>query len=59
MADETVSQQPDSIPAVDRFFLKDELGMERLVYFDQVVMLRQVLSHPALWPGYLKYRFGK
>ena len=49
----------DFIPAVDRFLLRDGLGLERIVYFDQFRMMRMVLAHPSLWPGFLKYRFGR
>lgn len=48
----------DTIPAVDRFFLRDGLGAERVVYFDQLRLIRQVLAHPGLWPGYVRYRYG-
>lgn len=49
----------DVIPAVDRFLLRDGLALERIVYFDQVRLIRQVLAHPGLWPGFFKYRFGR
>jgi hypothetical protein len=49
----------DEIPAVDRFLLRNDLGCERIVYFDQIALARQVLAHPALWPGFLRYRFGR
>ena len=45
-----------AIPAVDRFLLRDGLGSERTVYFDQLAMLRSVLRHARLWPGFLRYR---
>lgn len=48
----------DYIPAVDRFLLRDGLGIERIVDFDQIVLARQVFAHPTLWPGFLRYRFG-
>ncbi|WP_165797479.1 nuclear transport factor 2 family protein [Solimonas fluminis] len=47
-----------TIPAVDRFLLRDGLGAERVVYFDPMRLVAAVLSHPPLWPGYLKYRFA-
>lgn len=47
---------PIVIGAVDRFLLRDELGIERAVYFDQLEMMRAVARHPALWRGYLRYR---
>jgi SnoaL-like domain len=47
-----------SIPAVDRFLLADGLGIERIVYFDQLLLIRAVASRPGLWPGYVKYRCG-
>jgi hypothetical protein len=48
-----------SIPAVDRFRLQDGLAIERIVYFDQVALIKTVLFHPSLWLGYLRYRFGR
>jgi len=47
-----------SIPAVDRFFLRDGLGAERTVYFDQLPLIVGVLRHLSEWSGYLRYRFG-
>jgi hypothetical protein len=47
------------IPAVDRFFLRDGLGAERTVYFDQLPLMAGVLRHPSEWPGYLRYRFAR
>lgn len=48
----------DAVPAVDRFFLRDGLAAERVVYFDQLRLMRQVLANPGLWPGYMRYRYG-
>lgn len=48
----------DAIPAVDRFFLRDGLAAERVVYFDQLRLMRQVLANPGLWAGYVRYRYG-
>ncbi len=47
------------IPAVDRFQLRDGLAVERVVYFDQLRLIRAVLRHPGTWPGYVRYRFGR
>jgi hypothetical protein len=47
-----------SLPAVDRFRLDGELGIERTVYFDQLRLIAIVALHPRLWPGYWRYRFG-
>ncbi len=47
------------IPAVDRFYLRDGLGAERTVYFDQIPLIAAVLRHPSVWPGYARYRFGR
>ena len=47
-----------ALPAVDRFVLRNGLGVERIVYFDQVRLILSVLKHPSLWLGYFKYRFG-
>ncbi|MFN8641493.1 MAG: nuclear transport factor 2 family protein [Candidatus Binatia bacterium] len=46
------------IAAVDRFLLRDGLGIERTVYFDQVPLLAGVLRHPSAWPGYVRYRLS-
>ena len=47
-----------AIDAVDRFLLRDGLGVERTVYFDQLPLIAGVLRNPRAWPGYLRYRFG-
>ena len=47
-----------SIPAVDRFLLQDGLGIERCVYFDQMLMNRIVAGNSELWAGAVKYRLG-
>lgn len=47
------------LPSVDRIVLRDGLIAERVVYFDQLRLMLGVLKHLSLWPGYLKYRFGK
>lgn len=47
-----------ALPAVDRFVLRNGLGVERVVYFDQVRLILSVIKHPSLWLGYFKYRFG-
>ncbi len=46
------------IPALDRFVVREGLGVERVVYFDQLALLAAVLTHPRLWAGFLRYRFG-
>lgn len=46
------------LPTVDRFQLRDGLGLERVAYFDQARLMVGVLRHPGLWPGYLRYRWG-
>ena len=46
-----------AIDAVDRFYLRDGLGAERTVYFDQVPLIAGVLRSPSAWAGYLRYRF--
>jgi hypothetical protein len=46
------------IPALDRFIVRDGLGVERVVYFDQLALFAAVLAHPRLWAGFLRYRFG-
>lgn len=53
-----VSGKLVSIPAVDRFLLRDGLGIERVVYFDQMLMNSIVAGHPRLWAGAVKYRLG-
>jgi hypothetical protein len=46
------------IPAVDRFSLEAGFAKERVVYFDQLRLLRGVLRYPSLWLGFIKYSFG-
>lgn len=48
-----------SIPAVDRFRLENGLGIERVVYFDQMALAAAVARHPALWPGFARYRLSR
>ncbi len=47
-----------ALAAVDRFLLRDGLAIERVVYFDQLPLIAAVLTHPSLWPGFARYRFG-
>ena len=47
-----------AIDAVDRFLLRDGLGAERTVYFDQLPLIAGVLRSPSAWAGYARYRFG-
>jgi hypothetical protein len=47
------------IPAVDRFFIDGGLARERLVYFDQLALITALLVRPRLWPGFIRYRFGR
>ena len=47
------------IPAVDRFRVEGGLGVERVVYFDQLAMAAAVLRHPRLWTGFARYRLGR
>lgn len=47
------------ISAVDRFVLQEGLGIERAVYFNQLPLLRAVVTHPQAWPGFMRYRFGQ
>lgn len=51
----TVGTGVISIPAVDRFRIESGLGIERVVYFDQLALAGALLRHPSLWPGYLRY----
>jgi SnoaL-like domain len=48
-----------SIPAVDRFILEDGVAIERVVYFNQLPLVIAILSHPGVWRGFRKYRFGR
>ncbi len=48
-----------AIRAVDRFRLEGGLGIERAVYFDQLALVRALVTHPRLLPGYLRYRIGR
>lgn len=47
-----------SLPAVDRFFVQDGLGRERIVYFDQLALMVKLLRHPRLLARFARYRFG-
>ena len=47
-----------TVRAIDRFLLRGGLGLERAVYFDQLALVRAVLAHPSLLPGWLRYRAG-
>jgi hypothetical protein len=53
-----VGKDTVSVRAIDRFRLENGLGVERAVYFDQLVLIGAVLTHPSLWAGYIRYRFG-
>ena len=46
------------IHAVDRFLLKDGLGVEREVFFDQMALMAALAKRPRLWPGFIRYRLG-
>jgi hypothetical protein len=48
-----------AIRAVDRFLLRDGLGIERAVYFNQLQLLTAILTHPSSWLGFLRYRTGR
>lgn len=48
-----------SINAIDRIKLEGELGIERTVLFDQFKFVTAILRHPGLWPGFIRYRYGK
>lgn len=48
-----------SIGVVDRFVLQDGLGIDRAVYFNQLPLVIAILTHPRVWIGFLKYRFGR
>ncbi len=50
-----VGHEVGGIPMVDRFRVQDGLGIERVVYFDQVALVALLIRHPGLWPGYLRY----
>ena len=43
------------IGAVDRFTLLDGLGIERVVYYNQLPLVIPILTHPRVCAGYLKY----
>ena len=47
-----------TVPIVDRFAIRDGLGVERVAYFDQTPLLTAVLARPWLVPGFLRYRLG-
>lgn len=48
-----------SIRAVDRFLLRDGLGIERAVYFNQMELVAAILTHPSSWRGFARYRSGR
>ncbi len=45
-----------TLHAVDRLTLSRGLATERAVYFDTAALLRQMMQHPKIWRGYLRYR---
>jgi hypothetical protein len=45
------------IQTVDRFLLRDGLAIERAVYFNQLQLATAILTHPAVWRGFARYRF--
>lgn len=47
-----------SLPAVDRFFVQDGLGRERIVYFDQLALMAALARRPRLLARFARYRFG-
>jgi hypothetical protein len=42
-------------PAVDRFRLRAGLAVERITYFDGLLLLRQVARQPHTWPRFLRW----
>jgi SnoaL-like domain len=54
-----IGRQGMVINAVDRFLLQDGLGIERAVYFNQLPLVSAVLTHPQVWPGFLRYRYSR
>jgi hypothetical protein len=54
-----IGQPGVAIPAVDRFLLQDGLGIERAVYFNQLPLVAATLTHPQMWPGFVRYRYHR
>ena len=54
----TVGREVLVIPAVDRFRVENGVGIERVVYFDQLALAATLVRHPGLWPGYVRYLAG-
>lgn len=50
----TLGGRAVSVPAVDRFILRDGLVSERVAYFDPAPMLRAVATSPRAWPGFAR-----
>lgn len=48
-----------AIGAVDRFTLLNGLGIERVVYYNQLPLVVPILTHPRVCVGYLKYLLGR
>lgn len=46
------------IGVVDRFRLRDGLGIERAISFSRTRLMRSLIFHPRLWLGYIKYQLG-
>jgi hypothetical protein len=42
-------------PAVDRFRLRAGLALERVTYFDGLLLLRQIARQPRTWPRFLRW----
>lgn len=50
----TLGGRKVSVPAVDRFTLRDGLVAERVAHFDPAPMLRAVATSPRAWPRFLR-----
>ena len=53
----TVGGRPIEWPVVDRFVLKNGMGIERIGYFDPTPLLRAFLTRPTSWWRFLRSRW--
>lgn len=46
-------------PAVDRFQLRAGLAIERITYFDSLLLLSQIAGQPRTWPRFLRWAISE
>jgi SnoaL-like domain len=54
-----IGRQGLVIKAVDRFLLRDGLGIERAVYFNQLPLVAAIVANPQVWSGFIRYRYNR